>query len=195
KLRWFASQRHHDYTLIVPGSNERVRDVSPNARVVTVYGPRVAAAYRIPLNLHRFVSWIDRLRPHIVETGDPWFSGPMGLLAKRRGYTRVVSSFFHGDPIRTYVEPWAARGRSRRGRALLLRKAERYFFRVQRLYDVTVTSSGWIESMLRGYGIRRTMRSPFGVDERLLAEGRRRQRRSKDRRRVLYAGRLQNGKR
>jgi alpha-1,6-mannosyltransferase len=195
KLKWFAAQRHHDYTLIVPGSRERVRELSPSTRVISVYGPTVASAYRIPLNLHRFVSWIDRLRPHIVETGDPWFSGPMGLLAKRRGYTPVVSSFFHGDPIRTYVAPWAERGRPNGGRALLVRKAERYFFRVQRLYDVTVTSSGRIESMLRDYGIRRTLRSPFGVDWEFLAVGRQRLLRAERRRaRLLYAGRLQRDK-
>ena len=60
KLRWFAAQRNHDYTLIVPGATEQVREVSPSARVITVYGPRVKAAYRIPLNIHRFVSWIDQ---------------------------------------------------------------------------------------------------------------------------------------
>jgi alpha-1,6-mannosyltransferase len=195
KVKWFAAQDHHDYTLIVPGAKAGVRELSPSTRVVTVYGPPIGAAYRMPLNLHGLVTWIRRLQPDIVETGDPWFSGPMGLLAKKRGYTRIVSSFFHGDPIRTYVAPWADRGVLQNGRARLHERADRYFFHVQRLYDVTVTSSEWIESMLLERGIRRTIRSSFGVDPEFLAIGRRRlTSASRPRRRLLYAGRLQSDK-
>src|SRR5262245_49122437 len=196
KLEWFAAQQRHRYVLIRPGPRPSVCRLSSSASVVTVYGvPVGGGGYRIPLFLPSLASWIRKLRPHIVETADPWFSGPMALLARRRGHARVVSSFFHGEPIGTYVAPWARRGLGRSLRRAALRLADRSFFHMQRMYDLTVTSSEWIEAMLVRRGVRDVQTSAFGVDPAFLEVGRRRCAESaRASRRLLYAGRLQRDK-
>jgi alpha-1,6-mannosyltransferase len=196
KLHWFASQLQHRYVLIRPGARPGVQQLSGHASVVTVYGvPVGGGGYRVPLNLPSLAGWIRHLRPHIVETADPWFSGPMGLLARRRGHTQLVSSFFHGEPIGTYVAPWATRGLGQSLRGAALESADRCFFRVQRMYDLTVTSSPWVERLLRGRGVRDVLLSTFGVDPRFLDVGRRRCREKRGQgRRLLFAGRLQGDK-
>jgi alpha-1,6-mannosyltransferase len=196
KLQWFASQLHHRYVLIRPGQRPGFQRVSDSASIVTVYGiPVGGGGYRVPLYLPTLAAWVRQLRPHILETADPWFSGPMGLLAKRRGHTQLVSSFFHGEPIGTYVAPWAARGLGQSLRGAALARADRAFFRVQRMYDLTVTSSPWIERLLKGRGVRDVLISTFGVDRRFLDVGHRRcQESNREGRRLLFAGRLQRDK-
>ena len=196
KLRWFERQRSHQYVFVRPGPGPADESPAPNVRIITVSGVPAGRGYRLPANLAAVSMWIRRIGPDILETGDPWFSGPLGLLAKRRGHTRLVSSFFHGDPIGTYVAPWVARGRLRPLRSVAMQRMARIFFRVQRMYDVTVASSSWTAALLHGRGINRVMRSPLGADAAFFTVGRERRPRRDDgpRRRLLYAGRLQHDK-
>ncbi len=196
KMEWFAQQDTHDYVFVRPGPRAADERPARNVRLITIGGLPAGRGYRLPSNLSVVTSWIGRIKPDVLETGDPWFSGPLGLLAKRRGHTRLVSSFFHGDPIGTYVAPWVDRGHLRPLRSAAMRRMERWFFRVQRMYDVTVASSSWAAALLHDRGIDRVMRSPLGADAAFFTVGRQRRglRRTGPRRRLLYAGRLQNDK-
>ena len=193
KIAWFAAQNRHRYVLIHPGPRPSVTHVSPSVSLVSVYGPAVRG-YRLPFDFGRIHAVVRDTRPDVLETGDPWFSGPLGLLFKRWQHTSLVSSFFHGDPVHTYVEPWLSRADRFHGvRRWLGARADRYIYRVQRMYDVTVTSSEGVAHMLRGRGVGNVLRVPFGVDPLFLSVGLARERRS-NRVRLLYAGRLQDDK-
>src|SRR5262249_2916017 len=146
KIDWFASQQHHRYLLVHPGPRAAVSRPTPTVTLMSIYGIPVRGGYRIPLDIPHLHAIVRDARPDGLETGDPWFSGPFGLLFKRWGLTAMVSSFFHGDPMLTYVEPWAARGGAIAQR--LGARATRCFYDVQRLYDVTVTSSVLVEAAL-----------------------------------------------
>lgn len=195
KLRWFAAQSRHRYVFIYPGERSMCERLTPLVKLVQIRGVRAASGYRLPANLPSIAAWVRRIAPDILETGDPWLGGPLGLLARKRGHTRLVSSFFHGNPIDTYARPWATRGYLRGLRHGLLPTMDRSFFRVQRMYDVTVTASRWVASLLEDRGVRHVLRSPFGTDAAFLMAGA--QRLSAGARggsRLLYAGRLQNDK-
>lgn len=196
KMEWFAQQDAHQYVFLRPGPHAADEQPARNVRLITIAGLPAGRGYRLPSNLSGVASWIRRIKPDVLETGDPWVSGPLGLLAKRRGHTRLVSSFFHGNPIGTYVAPWVDRGRLRPLRSAAMRRMERWFFRVQRMYDVTVASSSWAAGLLHDRGVDRVMRSPLGADAAFFAVGRerRRLRATAPRRRLLYAGRLQDDK-
>lgn len=203
KLRWFASQQRHRYVLIHPGKRFAVERVAPSVTVVTTYGAPAGAGYRLPVDVQRIRRIVRELRPDILETGDPWFSGPFGLWFQRSGYVRgLVTSFFHGDPMRTYVDPWVERGSMGQPfRRRLGARADRWFYQVQGLYDLTLVSSEGIERSLRARGVQRVLRAPFGVDPLFLRASRLRERgghqgaaRGHRPVRLLYAGRLQADK-
>ena len=199
KVAWFATQTRHRYVLVYPGKTFSVEQISPTVTVVTFYGTPVRAGYRIPVDLVRVRALVRDIRPDVLETGDPWFSGPFGLWFKQSGFVRgVVASFFHGDPFRTYVDPWVERATHLRGlRRRISARANRWFYRTQRMYDVTLASSAGAELALRDGGVRNVLRVPFGVDQRFLNVGcARRLRRTRwdDGARLLYAGRLQADK-
>jgi glycosyltransferase involved in cell wall biosynthesis len=129
----------------------------------------------------------------VLETGDPWFSGPMGLvLRKRREVRGLVTSFFHTDPLTSYLVPWISK-RTLASRMLMRNvypRANAIFYRVQRLYDATLVSSRLMQDRLRESGIARVVRVPFGVDPVFFDAGRRRYPAEGKTRRLLYAGRL-----
>jgi alpha-1,6-mannosyltransferase len=194
KLAWFSAQRLHRYVLIYPARHYSMEHVSSAVTIATAYGASVGAGYRLPVDIARIRTLVRDLRPDVLETGDPWFSGPLGLWFKRMGYVRgAVASFFHGDPLRTYVDPWVARARVPAVRRRLGDRASRWFFRVQRMYDLSLASSAGAEHALRAQGVRNVVRVPFGVDSLFLDAGRARSNASGQRRpvRLLYAGRLQ----
>jgi alpha-1,6-mannosyltransferase len=204
KLRWFASQQRHRYVLIHPGRRFAVERIAPSVTVITTYGAPAGAGYRLPVDVQRIRNVVRELQPDILETGDPWFSGPFGLWFQRSGYVRgLVTSFFHGDPMRTYVDPWIARGSMGQPfRRRLGARADRWFYQVQGLYDLTLVSSEGIERALRARGVERVLRAPFGVDplflraSRLRGGGSHARIPARGRRiaRLLYAGRLQADK-
>src|SRR5262249_8574543 len=121
-----------------------------------------------------------------------WFSGPMGLVLRQRREVRgLVTSFFHTDPLTSYLVPWISK-RTLASRMLmrnLYPPAVKIFYRVQRLYDATLVSSRLMQERLFESGIRRVVRVPFGVDPVFFDAGQRRPPAGRVKR-LLYAGRL-----
>jgi len=194
KLAWFSAQRRHRYVLLVPGPRFAVTPHGPNATVVTVYGAPVRAGYRVPLDFAAIRRVVDELRPDVIETGDALIGGPLGLLFRRLGYTSFLSSFYHSDPVATYLAPKAgAHGLIAAMQRRLSGWLEPPLFRLQQRYNLTLTSSAWVEDMLRARGVSPMTRVPFGVDPIFFDVGRNRAP-QRPRARLLYVGRLQADK-
>lgn len=195
KLEWFAGQSAHEYHLVCPGPRHRVRHLAPNVTVIEVYGARLGGGeggYRLMLDYPRVFSTLRELSPHVVEAGDPWLTGLFCLGAVRSLPAEpVVSAFYHSDPIRTWVDPWARAPRALpRARKVVGRAVAGLFYGLQRRYELTMVSSAGMEEHLRQRGVGRVACVPFGTDPRFAAIARRRTPPPEGTRRLLYAGRL-----
>ena len=194
KLEWFARQRRHHYHLICPGPRHAVRQVAPNVSIVEVYGARLGGGdggYRLMLDYPRVLSILRELGADVVEAGDPWLTGVFCLGAVRPLTGSVVSSFYHSDPIRTWVQPWgAAPGRLSLARRVGAAATRRLFYALQRRYAVTMVASPCMEQHLRATGVDRIACVPFGTDRRFAEAARARTPSADGTRRLLYAGRL-----
>jgi alpha-1,6-mannosyltransferase len=197
KIDWFRRQDRHRYVLVVPGRRREVTDLTPHVAIVRVYGVPVAHdrdGYRVPIDFGHIWSVVRRADPDVLEVDDPWISGPLGLLLRRFKVLRGrLASFYHSDPIATYVEPRLGGAGARGPRRLLLRGADRVFYRVQAAYDLTMVTSVTMERRLRAHGVTRIVKVPFGVDQELFDIARPAGR-PRDPIRLLYAGRLHNDK-
>ncbi|MGE0609105.1 MAG: glycosyltransferase [Pirellulales bacterium] len=166
KIDWFARHPEHTYYVVRPGPKYREEALHPNVTLVECYGIRTGEAYRLMLDYWHVARLIRRVRPDVVEAGDPWITGIVTLLLRATGrYRGLLSSFYHGDPIRTWVDPLA----SRPGMFRWLRKAIRWmaaagFYGLQRRYPLTVTTSRSTEEHLRGVGCQHVVRAPLGAD-------------------------------
>jgi alpha-1,6-mannosyltransferase len=197
KLDWFRRQCRHRYVLIIPGRHSSVRTFGPSVTVVKARGLKLTRAeesYRLLADWSHIRSAVRACQPDVLEAGDPWVSGPFLLWARHHdNLPAVVASFFHSDPIPTYVAPALARSLpSPIGRAAL-RFAGRAFYRLQASYDVTMVSCQATADRLRQDGVTRSQCAPLGADSAFFEVGSRRL--PVDRpRRLLYAGRLDRDK-
>jgi alpha-1,6-mannosyltransferase len=198
KLDWFSRQDRHRYVLIVPGERSSRRTLTPMVTVVEARGiswTRASDSYRTFIDFAWIRSLLREFQPDVVETGDPWISGPLVLLLRRIDRASwFVSSFFHSDPIPTYLVPLVASAAPLACGVSSM--ASRAFYRAQRLYDVTVVSSRHCTERLAREGVTNVHWIPFGVDSTLFAIACRRPRGGQiDRpRRLLYVGRLDRDK-
>jgi len=201
KIAWFNRQPGHRYYFVVPGPRSSARRVGRRVVRIEVYGLPLGLGYRLMLDYPRVGRLLRRLRPDLVEVGDPFFTGLFCLLLGRLG--RIggrVSAFYHSDPIETWLVPWANRGSLRGLKRLLAAGVGRLFYRLQVAYDVTIVTSRTMEQHLAGRGVARLKRIPLGVD-RLFFAGEEQARSAPDtaiappvehppRRRLLFVGRL-----
>jgi len=192
RLAWFSRQRHHRYVLIVPSRRNAVVRASHAATVIEVRGPRVTrdpSGYRLLLDVPAVTRIVRELRPDVLETGDPWISGPIGLSC-RRHVRGVVSSFYHSDVMGTYLQPWADRGDATRPvRAVMARTAQRALVALQVAYDLTLVGSAGLAERLRRSGVQRVHVLSLGVDAGLYRSDGRSRAQARIRR-LLFAGRL-----
>lgn len=172
KIDWFKAHPSHAYRLVFPGPARRRREEGA-VRLEEAWGPALTpdpAGYRLLLDWFAVYRLIRAERPAVLEAGDPWLTGLFCLFLRRAGlYRGLLVSFYHSDPIPSYLEPWADRGGFRALKRGLARFAGRLFYALQRRYDLTAVSSRAMEASLLAKGVRRVVRLPFGVAAPFLA--------------------------
>lgn len=197
KISYFRAQSKHRYVLVYPGARFSVQEVAPTVRLVEAYGPIISQdrrGYRFLLDFIRVFGIIRKVKPDVIEVGDPWLSGMFCLLIKRLGlYRGTLVCFSHSDPMISHVLPRAAvPGRWRPFRRVLARLIGWLFYGLQRGYDVTVVSSQVLEDGFRARGIK-IARAPLAAPG-LFLDGapaqRPRQTDGKRDVRLLFVGRL-----
>src|SRR5438552_18686876 len=95
KLEWFARQRRHRYVLIGPGQRPERRVVAPSATIVHIRSIPVRAdrdGYRLFVDLPGLSSAVQACAPDVLEAGDPWLSGLLARLLRRRCGRPLVAS-------------------------------------------------------------------------------------------------------
>lgn len=167
KIEWFKKRPGIGYFLVYPGPAPKEIKEAGNVTLVEAYGPaltRDPAGYRLLIDFLRVYRIIRKAGPDVLEAGDPWLTGLFCLaLRKLRLFRGLLVSFYHSDPVPTYIEPWAERGRFPALRAPLAKAAAALFYRLQKGYDLTAVASKTMEARLRSQGVRAVAHLPFGV--------------------------------
>jgi alpha-1,6-mannosyltransferase len=174
KIEWFRNHPGVGYWLVHPGAARQERKAAENVTLVEGFGPALTkdpAGYRLLIDFIRIFALIRRLRPDVIEAGDPWLTGIFCLLLRKLGlYKGLLVSFYHSDPVPSYFRPWAERGSLQGLKRPLIAAAGAVFYRLQRGYDLTAVSSKTMEDRLRAKGVRALAHLPFGVPAFFLAD-------------------------
>lgn len=183
KHAWLQ-QRAHRHTLVVPDCNGCVADAATLA-LPSVPLP-LSDGYRIPVGIRRAARAIVRLRPQIIEAGDPYHLAWAALSARDQLGTRAIA-FCHSDVPRLLGGRYGGRAE---------RWAARYFRRLYREFDMVLAPSAFLARKLQRLGLARVAQQPLGVDTgvfhpaRRCAELRASLARERDARLLVYAGRF-----
>jgi alpha-1,6-mannosyltransferase len=152
KAAWFGATRPGvRHTLVVPGDETR-----RSGGMMTIAAPNLpfADGYRWPTSIRRWADHLVRLRPEVIEAGDPYGPGHAALEAGDRLGAPVVG-FCHSDPAALaalHLGEWAEPPVRRRWAQLFRR------------FDRVVAPSRHIAERLAFAGVPRVTVQPLGVD-------------------------------
>jgi alpha-1,6-mannosyltransferase len=183
KQSWLASRRGFRHTLLVPAP----RSLASAAGTVPLRGVPLpgTGGYRFPLDTWQARRALRRLRPDVIEAGDPYLYAHAALHAGQDLGVPVIA-FCHSDVAglaRRWVFPAGASAVCRYVRWLYGR------------FDLVLAASKVVEASLHALGLRNVARQPLGVDTRMFHPGLRdpalRQRLglAADARLIVFAGR------
>lgn len=137
------------HTVLVPGPRER----GAAGDIMTIVSPRIpfGGGYRVPVRLARWRMAIERLRPDVLEAGDPYH---LAWLARRAAATARVA-FAHSDLPRLLGARFGTAAE---------RVGARYVRALYDRFDLVFAPSQLVAERLERFGVRRVALQPLGVD-------------------------------
>lgn len=189
KINYLQTESPDDeHILIIPGPKTEVI-AEGRSRIYSIRSPLVSRAsrYRALVNLREIGEILERERPDIIESGDPYQVGWKAVFAGRSLSIPVVG-FYHSHFPDAYL----------RGPARWLRApAQKYVRALYNRFEATLVPSPQLARVLEDWGLRNVHAVNLGVNTEtfsLLPEDAVQTRRSLgiglDRKLLLYVGRL-----
>src|SRR5256714_3620193 len=151
------------HVLIVPGQKSAVK-VNVRSRVYTIRSPLVsrAAQYRALLNLRAVDEILNRERPDVVESGDPYQLGWRAVKVGRALKIPVVG-FYHSHFPEAYLRSSAKLfGKTATRRMMKLSRA--YVRKLYNRHAVTLVASDRLANVLREWGVNNVRVLSLGVN-------------------------------
>lgn len=152
-----------EHILIVPG--ERTECVGDDrARVYTIESPLVSrtSRYRALLKLHLVEEVLEREKPHLIESGDP-YQVAWKAIASGRALGIPAVGFYHSHfPEATIRSVSKFFGRT--ATDIAQEAARRYIRALYNKFERTLVPSPALASLLTGWGVENIAHTDLGVD-------------------------------
>jgi alpha-1,6-mannosyltransferase len=156
KIHYIQTQSPNDeHVLIVPGAKTEVVAGS-RSRIYSIHSPLVSwtSRYRALLNLRAIGEILERERPDIIESGDPYQVGWKAIRVGRALRIPVVGFYYSHFP-EAYL----------RGPARILRAAAQgYVRKLYNRFEATLVPSQQLGDVLKDWGVRNVRVVNLGVN-------------------------------
>jgi len=154
---------HDEHVLIVPGAKTEVSS-NGRARVYSIRSPLVSrtSRYRALLNLRAVEEIIERDRPDIIESSDPYQIGWKAIAIGRVLKVPVVG-FYHSHFPEAHLRN-AARLFGRAGGRRIMKLGRDYVRRLYNGMEATFVASDSLAMVLRSWGVRNVHAVGLGVN-------------------------------
>ena len=152
-----------EHVLVIPGSKTEVRG-SARSRVYSIHSPLFSrtSRYRALLNLRAVEEIIERERPDLIESGDPYQVG-WKAIAVGRSLKIPVVGFYHSHFPEAYLRSSTRLlGKHATGRAMKL--ARTYVRKLYNQFQVTLVPSELLAGVLSEWGVRNVRAVRLGVN-------------------------------
>jgi len=152
-----------EHVLIVPGAKTKLK-ANGRSRVYTIRSPLVSrtAQYRALLNLRAVEEILNRERPDVIESADPYQLGWKALKVGRALRIPVVG-FYHSHFPEAYVRKSAMLlGKTATQRVMKLSRA--YVRKLYNQHAATLVASAMLGGVLRDWGVHNVRVLSLGVN-------------------------------
>jgi alpha-1,6-mannosyltransferase len=190
----------NEHVLIVPGPKTEVTS-SAQSQVYSIHSPLVSRSsrYRALVNLRAIEEILERERPDLIESSDPYQVG-WKAVAVGRALKIPVVGFYHSHFPEAYLRG-AARFFGERGTLRAMKLTRAYVRRLYNRFQVTLVPSEKLAGVLSEWGVHNVRSVRLGVDTGVfnpLPDDAQATRRSlgvgDERKLLLYVGRLASEK-
>jgi alpha-1,6-mannosyltransferase len=153
----------YEHVLIVPGVKTNLK-ANGRSRVYTIRSPLVSrsAQYRALLNLRAVEEILDRERPDVIESADPYQLGWKALKVGRALGVPVVG-FYHSHFTEAYVRK-SATLLGKRAACRVMKLSRAYVRKLYNQHAVTIVASDGLGCVLREWGVRNVRVLGLGVN-------------------------------
>ena len=167
KVAWMRRARPDDrHVLIIPGEKTECREDGP-ARVYTIRAPLVSrtARYRALLNLTAIEEILEKERPDVIESGDP-YQVAWKALASGDALGIPVVGFYHSHFPEAYLRT-IDKFFGHIAVDITRDIARRYVRELYNRFAATIVPSPALARLLQDWGVRNTRLGELGVDTHL----------------------------
>lgn len=191
KIEWFKKHPEHQYHLVYPSPRHKTEKIARNVQMIKLFGLKglIGKNRLLLINYWNVLKQIHKIKPDVVEVGDPLLSPFFTSLASRLGFFKgILSCFHHSDPVNSYLRPWVYGKRSN----FFKRAAEKTMIGLYRFshkkYPYSLVPSQDMKNRLSALGIKNIKIRPHGINEIFFSNAHIRKKKEKH---LLYAGRLE----
>ena len=163
KIAYVQEGRSAEHVLIIPGKSDGVTRAE-HSRVYSIRSPLVSRAtqYRALVDLRALDDIIERERPDIIESADPY---QVGWKALRLGRTHGVPvvAFYHSHFVEAYLRKIAQRLPGELSE-LAMRSARTYVRDFYNRFATTLVPSEGLSRVLQSWGVTNAHRVALGIN-------------------------------
>ena len=152
-----------EHVLIVPGGKTEVIS-NARSRIYTIHSPLLSrtSRYRALLNLRVVEQILERERPDIIESGDPYQVGSKSIRIGRALGIPVIG-FYHSHFVEAYLRS-AAKYLGEIASDAVMNLAARYVRNLYNRFETTLVSAEYLAQVLRDWGVRNLQVVELGVN-------------------------------
>src|SRR5438270_8087695 len=163
KAIYIREQTNHEHVLVVPGEKTE-RTEEDRSRVYSIRSPLISrtARYRALLDLRTVGEILERERPDIIESSDPYQVGWKAIAFGKSARVPVVA-FYHSHFPEAYLRGASKLLGHRAGKSLMA-AARRYVRKMYNRFEATFVPSEPLKQILEDWGVRNTRLAPLGVN-------------------------------
>ena len=163
KIDYIQRSSEDEHVLIVPGEKTELAS-SEHSRIYSIRSPLVSRAsrYRALINLRSVGEILERERPDIIESGDPYQVGWKAISSGRSLKIPVVA-FYHSHFPEAYLRG-AAKFLGKRGAKSLMAASRSYVRRLYNRFEATLVPSAQLAGVLEEWGVQNVRQADLGVN-------------------------------
>jgi alpha-1,6-mannosyltransferase len=163
KADYIRNATSDEYVLIVPGEKTE-RTTGDRSRIYSIRSPLISrtARYRALLDLRTVGEILEREKPDIIESSDPYQVGWKAIAFGKSAGVPVVA-FYHSHFPEAYLRGASKLLGHRAGRSLMS-AARRYVRKMYNRFEATFVPSEPLARILEEWGVRNTRLVRLGVN-------------------------------
>jgi len=163
KINYIKNATDDEHLLVIPGAKSELIE-SERSRIYSIHSPLLSrtSRYRALVNLRAVEQILERERPDLIESGDP-YQMAWKAIASGRALRIPTIGFYHSHFPEAYLRS-AAKFFGKTATEIVMDSAQRYICKVYNQFERTLVPSEQLARVLEGWGIRNVRVVSLGVN-------------------------------